>query len=255
MRSSSCFRVFATARGCSRPAITSHITSFNDWLNHLDRQPVEGGPVLHGLNEIQASLRSVGLQLTAVHGVFIESGCVRCCRWLESALVGERRGSPSHRRTFPDMPSSRGLPVYDDPLPFHRRRRRGTTVVRSAVLGCCLLGHLAGELFDAPHGRIELFHSLSFGLGDVGETLLLLHMYASRGVERLEAHRPKIGVTLSGDHVLRERGDIAVDLGDDLRPSSSEQRRVHGLHRVDEGVCLFDELHRGVGPTKCPAFA
>ena len=63
----------------------------------------------------------------------------------------------------------------------------------------------------------------------------LLHVLP-QSVERHKARRPKTGVTLGGDYVLLESGDTTVDLGDDLHTPSSEQRRVHGPHHVDEGV-------------------
>ena len=68
-------------------------------------------------------------------------------------------------------------------------------------------------------------YRFALGLGDVGKAFFLLHLFP-QGFERLEARRPETGVALGGGDVLIERGNVAVDLGDGLRPPSGEQRRV-----------------------------
>ena len=146
MRSSSCLRFLATARGCSRPADHGHVALLHDRLDLVGRQPVIGSTIRHRLDEVPASLRSVVFQLAVVRR-FMAVQPYRI--WMRSLFARAFSSScrRASRKPFTSSDVSRYVVFHDvcrldDPLLLDHWRRRRSTFPDPSLLGLLLLGQL-----------------------------------------------------------------------------------------------------------------
>ena len=115
-----------------------------------------------------------------------------------------------------------------------------STTLAVAVRPSRRFRRLPDELLDPGVGGVELLQGLGLGLRDVGQALLGLHPSLQR-LQRLQAGRAEPGVPLGRLDVLRQGGDVAVDLPGCLLAVGGDEGRVRRADGRDQTLGFLDE--------------